>query len=80
MVVVVALQFEGAKEAIDSEAGPPLVVLARLGLVGSVHAVGGSLQQESHQGIGRFVNCRAHQHLHLLDRHPVWLGRLEAGY
>jgi hypothetical protein len=80
LVVVVALQFAGAKDALDAEAGPPLVVLARLGLVGGINAVGSSLQQESHQCIGRFVNRRAHQHLHLLDRHPVGLGRLEAGY
>ena len=80
MVVVVALQLEGAKEAIDSADGPPLVMLARLRLVGGINAVGGSLQQESHQGIGRLVKGRAHQHLHLLDRHPVGLGGLEAGH
>ena len=80
MVVVVALQGEGAKDAIDSEAGPPLVMLARLGLVGGINAVGGPLQQESHQCIGRLVNRRAHQHLQLLDRHPVGLGRLEASH
>ena len=80
MVVVVALQCEGAKDAIDSEVGPPLVMLARLGLIGGVDALSSSLQQESHQCIGRLVNRRAHQHLHLLDRHPVRLGRLEAGH
>jgi len=80
VVVIIALQRERTKHALHLRADPPLVVLARLGLVGSVDFVRGLLQQPAHQRIGRLEEDRAKQYLHLLDRQAVGLVGLEAGY
>ena len=80
VVVIIALQRERTKHALHLRADPPLVVLARLGLVGSVDFVRGLLQQPAHQRIGRLEEDRANQHFHLLDRQALgWVG-LEADY
>ena len=78
MVVVVPLQFEATKQAIDLEAFPSLAWLARLGLAGAIDPIGGPLQQPAHQRVGRLEDRGAHQRFQLLDGHPVGRRRLEA--
>src|ERR1017187_111118 len=78
MVVIVALQFEGAKHARHLDAGPALVVLARLGLVVGVRSVGCLLKQKTHQRVSRLEDQRTHQHFQLLNAYSGWLGGLEA--
>jgi len=80
MVVVIALEREGAKQAIDLETFPSLALLPRLGLVGGIDLVGGGLQQPSHQRVGRLEDGGAHQHFQLLDRQAVGLPGLEASH
>src|SRR5262245_3544303 len=77
MVVIIALEDEGAEYSINLSADPPFVLLARLGSVGGVNSLSSLLQQPSHQHIGRFENRRADQHLQLLDSYPGWLLGLE---
>jgi hypothetical protein len=76
MVVIVALQFKGAKHALQLQRFPPFPLLSRLGLVGGVQAVGSLLQEESHQRVGGLENSSAHQHFQLLNCGP---GRLLGG-
>jgi hypothetical protein len=78
MIVIIALQDEGAEHAIYLSANPPFVLLTRLGLVGGINAVSRLLQQLSHQRVGRFENGSADQHLQLLDRDPGGLVSLES--
>ncbi len=52
VVIIIPLQLKGAKQAVNLEAGPSLGLLAGLGLIGRINAVGGLLQKESHQGVG----------------------------
>src|SRR5215204_108974 len=78
VVVIIAQQRKRAKHATDIEADPSLVLLARLGLISSVDLVGGPLQQKSPLCISRFEDRRTHQHLQLLDGHPVWLSSFKA--
>jgi hypothetical protein len=79
MVIVIALQFEGTKDAIDPQAFPSLALLARFGLVGGVDAVGGLLQKEGHQRVGRLEDGGAHQHFQWLDGDPVGVPPLGSG-
>ena len=78
MVIVIALQFECAKDALDLETDPSLRLLTRLGLVGGVNSVSRRLQEQSDQRIGGFEKSGAHQHFQLLDGHPIGLLSLEA--
>ena len=80
MVVVSALQGEGAKHARELELGPALGLLARLGLVGGIDPIRRPLQQKTHQRVGRLEDGGAHQHFQLLDGHPIGLARLETSH
>src|ERR1039458_5730176 len=80
MVVIVTLQWEGAKDALQLQGVPPFPMLPRPGLVGDIQAIGGLLQEESHQRVGGLENGRAHQHLHLLNRGPGRLLSREPGH
>src|SRR5690348_13033465 len=53
VVVVIALEREGTKDALHLKGLPALAVLARPGLVGRVDLVGGSLEEKGHQLVGR---------------------------
>ena len=66
VIVVIPLQFEMAKQALDLHAHPLLERLAGLGLVGGVDLIDGGLQQVAHQRVGRFEDRRAHQPLQFL--------------
>jgi hypothetical protein len=80
MVVIVTLQREGAKHALQLQRFPPFPMLSRLGLVGSIPALGGLLQEETHQRVGGLENSRAHQHFELLNRGPSRLLGGESGH
>jgi hypothetical protein len=77
MIVIVPFQGEEAEDAVEGQRHPPLALPAGFGLVSRIDAVGSLLQQISHQLVGRLKNRRSHQHLQLLDGHPVGLGGLE---
>ena len=63
----------------DLQRHPPFVLLARLGLVGGVDLIGGPLQQQPHQYIGRLEESGAHQYLQVLNDQPVGLLGLKSG-
>jgi hypothetical protein len=48
MVVVIALQPEGAKQTADLQALSSFALLAGCGLIGGIDAVGGLLEQPLH--------------------------------
>ena len=77
VVVVIALQLEGAKEAMDRAAFASLALFPRVGLIPRIAPVARRLQEEGHQRIGRLENRGADQHFELLDRHPVGSRGLE---
>lgn len=67
MVVVVALEIEGAEEALDLERCPALAMLAGTGLVGRVQPVGSLLEEQSDDAGGGLEDGRAQQDLQLLN-------------
>ena len=68
VIIIITRQFEAAEHPLRQETFPPLARLARLGLVGGVHAIHRLLQEQAYQFIGGFENGRAHQQLQLGDR------------
>ncbi len=68
MIVVVALQREGAKETLNLAAYPSLAHLTWPGLVGRAGTLGGHLQQMAHARVGRLEDGRAYQHLQFLHQ------------
>src|SRR6266566_705961 len=80
VVVVVALQVERSKNTIDRDLLPPFALLTRLGLIAGIDALGSSLQQIAHQGVGRLEEGGAHQPFELLDGHAIGLAGLEAAH
>src|SRR6266487_995638 len=80
VVVVVALQVERSKNTMDRDLLPPFALLTRLGLIAGIDAVSSSLQQITHQGVGRLEEGGAHQPFELLDGHAIGLAGLEAAH
>lgn len=78
MVVVVALQFEGTKNAIDRNWFSSLALLSWLGMVSRIDAVSRGLKQPTHQLVGGLEKGRPHQHFQLLHRDPAGRLRLKA--
>jgi len=67
VVVVIPLQLEAAKDALNADPFPALARLSGVGVVLGVDSVGGALEQPTHQGVGGFENRRAHQDFQLGD-------------
>ena len=67
MMVVVALQAEGAKETLNLKGRSSLAVLPGTGLVGGIQPVGGLLKQKSNEARRRLEDGRSQQYLQLLD-------------
>jgi len=80
MVVVIALQFEGAKEAIDREGSAPFVVVAGGRLIVGIDAVGRPLQEITHHLIGRLEHGGAQEHFQFLDGDPGGRVGLKTGH
>ena len=70
MVVVIALDGEGAKEALHLQGRPAFALLPGLGLAGGVTAVGGWLLQPPRQSPGGLEDRPAHQQFQLLHQLP----------
>jgi hypothetical protein len=68
MVIVLAHQQEGAEHALDHENLASLGLLARLGDVGGIDAIGRLLEQEGNQFIGRLENGHPHKGFYLVQR------------
>ena len=80
MVIVIALQREGTKEAANLQNLRAFAFFSWLGLVGLIDALGGLLQQEADDAGGRFENRRAHERLQLLHTGARWSLSQEAGH
>lgn len=80
VVIVVALQLEGTKDAMECDALPAHASLSGSSLVTCIDLVGRALQQESHQRVSWFENGRPNQHFQLLYRQAIRLLRLKALY
>ena len=76
MLVVIALQWEGAKQTVHPQALSSFALLAGCGLIGGIDAVGRWLEPPLHQRVGGLEAGGAHQHFQLLHRQAV--GRLRA--
>ena len=74
VVIVIALELEGTKQALHRQLDPAFAMLARLGLVARVDLVGRVLEQPADQLRRRLEQSRAQQSFQLL--HAGSRGRL----
>src|SRR6267142_2034668 len=78
MVVVIALQVESTKQALNLQARSPFALFAKPGLIASIGAVGRPLDQVTNQHIGGFEDGGAHQNFQFLHEGTSWILPLEA--
>lgn len=79
VIIVIPLQLEAAKDALNDDGFPSLARLPNLGLVGNIGPVSGLLEQPADQRIGGLEHRRAHQHFQLGDALSAQLPRFKTG-
>ena len=79
-IVVVARQGEGAEQTLALAGFPSLAGLARRGLIGRIHSVGGPLQEKAPQRGGGLEERGAPQPFPLLDGPPGGVLPLQRGH
>lgn len=79
VIVVIPLQLEAAKDALNPDGFPALANLPGFRLVASIGLIGGFLEQPADQGIGGFEHRRAHQDFQLGDALAMHLPGFKAG-
>lgn len=66
IVVIIALQFKAAKDALHPKLHPSFVMPSGPGLVGGVDLIGATLQKVLDQNVGRLENGQPQEHFQLL--------------